>query len=343
MKPRILAIESSCDETAVAIYHNKIMAHVLHSQIERHRAYGGVVPELASRDHLAHIMPLVDAALQQAHCQLQDIDLFAYTQGPGLAGCLLVGATVAQGLAYAMHKPSIAIHHLEGHILSPLLTQVVEFPFLALLVSGGHTQLIAVEDVGKYTLLGDTLDDALGEAFDKTAKMLGFSYPGGAEVSAWAEKGQPVFAFPTPLMHQKNADFSFAGLKTAVLRCIENLRTSSKTPDEELSDTNKANICASFVYSITQVLHKKVLFALAQTGHTRVVVSGGVSANKQIRAALLNIKHAQIIFPSLEYCTDNAAMIAIAAHLRHQKSPMALSTSQHQQYPIHVKPRWSLY
>ena len=282
----ILGIESSCDETGVALYHTErgLLAHALHTQIALHSEYGGVVPELASRDHIRRALPLIREVATQANCTLQDIDAIAYTQGPGLSGALLVGASIACALAYALDVPAIGIHHLEGHLLSPLLsTPAPEFPFVALLVSGGHTQLMRVDGVGQYTLLGETLDDAAGEAFDKSAKLLGLDYPGGAILSALAQRGTPGrFKLPRPMLHSGDLDFSFSGLKTAVLTLVRQHEADGQHMDEQ----TRADIAHATQEAIVDVLVAKALAALKQTGLKQLVVAGGVGANQQLRAQL---------------------------------------------------------
>jgi N6-L-threonylcarbamoyladenine synthase len=279
----VLGVESSCDETGLALYDTErgLLAHALHSQVAMHEEYGGVVPELASRDHVKRAIPLLEKILSDSGLAISAIDAIAYTQGPGLAGALLVGASIANGLALALGKAVLGVHHLEGHLLSPMLSKnAPEFPFVALLVSGGHTQLMRVDDVGEYTLLGETLDDAAGEAFDKSAKLLGLGYPGGPAISRLAEHGDPsVYALPRPMLHSKNLDFSFSGLKTAVLTLVKN-------HPGELNDNDKANIARSFVDAIVDVLVAKCQTALKETKLKRLVIAGGVGANTQLRAAL---------------------------------------------------------
>ena len=311
----VLGVESSCDETGIALYDTErgLLAHALHSQIAMHEAYGGVVPELASRDHVRRAIPLLEQVLSDSGESTSSINAIAYTQGPGLAGALLVGASVANGLALALNKPVIGIHHLEGHLLSPLLAmQAPEFPFVALLVSGGHTQLMRVDNVGEYTLLGETLDDAAGEAFDKSAKLLGLGYPGGPAISRLAESGDPgLFELPRPMLHSKNLDFSFSGLKTAVLTLV-------KKQEGELTDTIRAAIARAFVDAIVEVLVAKCLAAIKQTGMKRLVIAGGVGANAQLRKALNEAavkKRFEVFYPDLALCTDNGAMIALAGAL----------------------------
>lgn len=334
----VLGVESSCDETSIALYDTErgLLAHALHSQVAMHEAYGGVVPELASRDHVRRAIPLLEQVLSDSGESVSSIDAVAYTQGPGLAGALLVGASVANGLALALNKPVIGIHHLEGHLLSPLLAaQAPEFPFVALLVSGGHTQLMRVDDVGEYTMLGETLDDAAGEAFDKSAKLLGLGYPGGPAISRLAESGDPsLFELPRPMLHSKNLDFSFSGLKTAVLTLV-------KKQEGELTETIRAAIARAFVEAIVEVLVAKCLAAIKQTGMKRLVIAGGVGANTQLRKALNEAavkKRFGVFYPDLALCTDNGAMIALAGALRIARYPQAA----HFDYGFNVKPRWPL-
>jgi N6-L-threonylcarbamoyladenine synthase len=338
----VLGIESSCDETGIALYDTNrgLLSHALHSQIAMHQEYGGVVPELASRDHVRRAIPLLREALDKAQIDKTAIDAIAYTQGPGLAGALLVGASVACGLGLALDKPIIGIHHLEGHLLSPLLaSQPPEFPFIALLVSGGHTQLMRVDGVGRYELLGETLDDAAGEAFDKSAKLLGLDYPGGPAISKLATEGDPaIHQFPRPMLHSKDLNFSFSGLKTAVL-------TAVKKYPEALNASDKANVARGFVDAIIDVLVAKCLTAMKQTGLKRLVIAGGVGANQQLRTALNAAanssnpkKRFQVYYPELEFCTDNGAMIAFAGAMRLKNSP-ELATKN---YSFNVRPRWPL-
>ena len=312
----VLGIESSCDETGVALYDTNagLRAHALYSQIAMHREYGGVVPELASRDHIRRVIPLLEEVLGKAGATRADIDAIAYTKGPGLAGALLVGASVANALAFALGKPLVGVHHLEGHLLSPLLeAERPEFPFLALLVSGGHTQLMRVDAVGQYTLLGETLDDAAGEAFDKTAKLLGLGYPGGPAVSRLAEFGNSgVFDLPRPMLHSGNFDFSFAGLKTAVLTQVRKLNLT----DSEACYQPRADLARAFVDAIVEVLVKKTLRAAREHGLKRIVVAGGVGANRQLRDGLNaegKKRGLRVYYPDLQFCTDNGAMIALPA------------------------------
>ena len=330
----VLGIESSCDETGVALYHTErgLLAHTLHSQIALHNEYGGVVPELASRDHVRYALPLVRKVLSMANCTLADIDTIAFTQGPGLSGALLVGASVACSLAYALDIPTIAVHHLEGHLLSPLLSDPApEFPFVALLVSGGHTQLMRVDGVGHYTLLGETLDDAAGEAFDKSAKLLGLDYPGGALLSKLAQRGVAGrFKVPRPMLHSGDLDFSFSGLKTAVLLAVQ-----QNAQDEQ----TKADIALAAQAAIVDVLVKKSLSALKQTELKQLVIAGGVGANQALRTQLNQSAQQndfKVFYPDLEFCTDNGAMIAFAGALRLKLQPAQ------KDYRFNVKPRWDL-
>lgn len=329
---RVLGIESSCDESGVAVYDTErgLLAHALFSQIDMHAEYGGVVPELASRDHIRRLVPLIREVLAQADLTLHDIDALAYTQGPGLAGALLVGTSIAHGLAYALNLPLIGVHHLEGHLLSPLLAEEKpEFPFVALLVSGGHTQLMKVSAVGDYTLLGETLDDAAGEAFDKTAKLLGLGYPGGPAVSKLAEQGDASrFKLPRPMLHSGDLDFSFSGLKTAVLTLVKS------QPDDMQT---KADIAAAFQAAICEVLSSKALAAMKQAGVRELVVAGGVGANKQLRDSLNQQaarKKLRVYYPPLAFCTDNGAMIAFAGAMHLQQARTSSSFT--------VRPRWPL-
>lgn len=333
----VLGIESSCDETGLALYDTEagLLSHALHSQIAMHRDYGGVVPELASRDHIRRVLPLLEQVLAEAGRTRRDINAIAFTQGPGLAGALLVGASVANALGFALNVPMVGVHHLEGHLLSPLLTrEPPPFPFVALLVSGGHTQLMDVRGIGDYTLLGETLDDAAGEAFDKTAKLLGLGYPGGPEVSRLAEFGTPgAFALPRPMLHSGNLDFSFAGLKTAVLTQTRKLANTC--------EQDRANLARAFVDAIVDVLAAKSMAALKQTGHKRLVVAGGVGANRQLRERLDQLgkqRKIEVYYPDLAFCTDNGAMIAFAGAMRLQAAP---ELARHE-YGYGVTPRWDL-
>jgi N6-L-threonylcarbamoyladenine synthase len=338
----VLGIESSCDETGVAIVRADgaglptLAAQALHSQVDMHQAYGGVVPELASRDHIRRVLPLTKQVLAAARTSLADIDVVAYTRGPGLAGALLVGAGVACSLAAALDRPVLGIHHLEGHLLSPFLSaDPPEFPFVALLVSGGHTQLMRVDDVGRYELLGETIDDAAGEAFDKTAKLMGLGYPGGPALARLAEFGDPsTFTLPRPLLHSGNLDFSFAGLKTAV-------RTQLMKLGSNVCEQDKAHLAASTQQAIVDVLVRKSLQALRDTGLARIVVAGGVGANSRLRDQLNSEcagRGVRVHYPELALCTDNGAMIALAAAMRLQRDP-SRATREH---AFNVMPRWPL-
>jgi len=329
---KILGVESSCDETGLAVYDTEVglLAHAIHSQIAMHAEYGGVVPELASRDHIRRVIPLTRGVMQQAGLTLGDLDAIAYTQGPGLAGALLVGASFANALAAALAIPSIGIHHLEGHLLSPLLANPrPEFPFVALLVSGGHTQLMRVDGVGCYELLGETVDDAAGEAFDKTAQLLGLGYPGGPALSKLADAGDAYrFKLPRPMLNSGDLDFSFSGLKTAVL-------TLSKKEDESA----RADIAAAFQVAVVEVLAAKCMAALKQTRLRRLVVAGGVGANRALRERLnaeAAQRHFEVFYPPLELCTDNGAMIAFAGALRLNAGHPAADGR------FGVRPRWAL-
>jgi N6-L-threonylcarbamoyladenine synthase len=337
----IIGFESSCDETGVALVSTEggLLAHALHSQIAMHEEYGGVVPELASRDHIRRVLPLTREVMDKAGLRLDDIDAVAYTAGPGLAGALLVGASVAQSLAWARDIPAIPIHHLEGHLLSPLMaTPRPPFPFLALLVSGGHTQIMRVDGVGAYQLLGETQDDAAGEAFDKSAKLMGLGYPGGPALSRLAQQGDASrYELPRPMLHSADLDFSFSGLKTAVLTRLRKLEK-----DGALSEVQRADLAASTEAAIVDVLAAKSIKALKQTGLKRLVVAGGVGANSRLRsklrAALLKLD-GEVFFPPLELCTDNGAMIAYAASERVKAGLVDLTDSSH---AFTVKPRWDL-
>ena len=339
---RVLGIESSCDETGVALVEweggatPRLLAHALHTQVAMHADYGGVVPELASRDHIRRVIPLAQQVLSQAGQNLSGVDAVAYTRGPGLAGALLVGAGVACALALALGKPVIGVHHLEGHLLSPFLSaDPPRFPFIALLVSGGHTQLMRVDGVGQYTLLGETIDDAAGEAFDKSAKLLGLGYPGGPALARLAETGNPkAFALPRPLLHSGDLDFSFAGLKTAVLTQVRKL--GDALPE------HRADLAASTEAAIVEVLARKALRALDQSGLDRLVVAGGGGANRHLRQTLnaaTASRGARIHYPELHLCTDNGAMIALAAALRWQRDGQAAAQAD---YNFEVRPRWPL-
>lgn len=331
----ILGLESSCDETGIALYDTEqgLLSHTLHSQVAMHADFGGVVPELASRDHIQHALPLIEQTLVNAAKSLDDIDGIAYTQGPGLAGALLVGTSIAQSLAFALQIPSVGVHHLEGHLLAPLLEEnAPDFPFIALLVSGGHSQLMRVDGIGQYTLLGDTLDDAAGEAFDKTAKLLGLGYPGGPALAKVAANGQARFTLPRPMLHSKDLSFSFSGLKTAVLT----LATKQKPIDSQ----TQADIAWEFQEAVTEILSKKAHAALKSSGLNSLIVSGGVGANSRLRERLNNMadKHQfNVSYPRLEFCTDNGAMIAFAGAMR-----LKAAQNTKQDYSFSVRPRWDL-
>ena len=335
---RILGIETSCDETGVAIYDEEkgLIANQLHTQIALHADYGGVVPELASRDHIRKLAPLLQAALQEANLTAKDIDGVAYTSGPGLVGALLVGSTVARSLAYAWNVPAIGVHHMEGHLLAPMLEEnPPHFPFVALLVSGGHTQLVRVDGVGRYELLGESIDDAAGEAFDKTAKLLGLDYPGGAALARLALKGTPNrFAFPRPMTDRPGLDFSFSGLKTFAANTLHQVMQE----EGELTEQSKADIAYAFQEAVVDTLAIKCKRALKQTGLKRLVIAGGVSANKQLRQTLAELMQqlgGEVFYPQPQFCTDNGAMIAYAGFLR-------LKQGQQQDLAIEVRPRWAM-
>ena len=335
---RILGIETSCDETGVAIYDEEkgLIANQLHTQIALHADYGGVVPELASRDHIRKLAPLLQAALQEAHLTAKDIDGIAYTSGPGLVGALLVGSTVARSLAYAWNIPAIGVHHMEGHLLAPMLEEnPPHFPFVALLVSGGHTQLVRVDGVGRYELLGESIDDAAGEAFDKTAKLLGLDYPGGAALARLALKGTPNrFAFPRPMTDRPGLDFSFSGLKTFAANTLHQVMKE----EGELTEQSKADIAYAFQEAVVDTLAIKCKRALKQTGLKRLVIAGGVSANKQLRQTLAELMQqlgGEVFYPQPQFCTDNGAMIAYAGFLR-------LKQGLQQDLAIEVRPRWAM-
>ncbi|GMR16007.1 MAG: tRNA (adenosine(37)-N6)-threonylcarbamoyltransferase complex transferase subunit TsaD [Gammaproteobacteria bacterium] len=329
----ILGIETSCDETGIALFDSKkgLLADALYSQIAVHAEYGGVVPELASRDHIRKTLPLVKQVFAEAGITAKDLDGVAYTAGPGLAGALLVGAGIARSLAYGWDIPAVAVHHMEGHLLAPMLEEnPPEFPFVALLVSGGHTMLVNVEGIGQYQLLGDSLDDAAGEAFDKTAKMLGLAYPGGPAVAKLAEKGEVgKYKFPRPMCDRPGLDFSFSGLKTFTLNTLHKSDKSEQT---------KADIACAFETAVVETLMIKCRRALQQTNSTRLVIAGGVSANTRLRQRLEEMvkkEKAKVYYPRLEFCTDNGAMIAFAGCQR-------LVAGQHENLEFSAKPRWDL-
>lgn len=335
---KILGIETSCDETGVAIFDEEkgLIANQLYSQIEMHADYGGVVPELASRDHIRKTLPLIDAALKEANLTAKDIDGIAYTAGPGLVGALLVGATIARSLAYAWQVPALGVHHMEGHLLAPMLEDnPPPFPFVALLISGGHTQLVKVDGVGQYELLGESIDDAAGEAFDKTGKLLGLDYPAGVAVSKLAEQGTPNrFIFPRPMTDRLGLDFSFSGLKTFAANTINaNLNAEGK-----LDEQTRCDIAHAFQQAVVDTIIIKCKRALQQTGYKRLVMAGGVSANKQLRADLAemmkNLK-GEVFYPRPQFCTDNGAMIAYTGFLR-------LKHGEYTDLSVSVKPRWAM-
>lgn len=328
---RVLGIESSCDETGVALYDTDkgLLSHALFSQIEIHAEYGGVVPELASRDHIRKTLPLIEEVLAQAKLSRDEIDAVAYTAGPGLAGALLVGAAIGRSIAWALDKPALAVNHMEGHLLSPLLEDPAPaFPFVSLLVSGGHTLLVDVKAVGEYEVLGESVDDAVGEAFDKTAKLLGMPYPGGPYLAAKAEQGTPDrYAFPRPMTNRPGLDFSFSGLKTFAM---------NTWLDSEQSEQDKADIALAFQTAVVDTLAIKCKRALKHTGHSRLVVAGGVSANKALREKLDAMPGVEVYYPRQQFCSDNGAMIAFAGAVRQQALSM-------QERPVFsVRPRWPL-
>lgn len=328
----VLGIETSCDETGVAVYHDQkgLITHLLYSQVEMHGDYGGVVPELASRDHIRKLVPMIQQSLRESRLKSEDINGIAYTAGPGLMGALLVGAATARSLAWAWQIPAVAVHHMEGHLLAPMLEkEPPDFPFVALLVSGGHTLLVRVQGIGRYEVLGESLDDAAGEAFDKTAKLLGLGYPGGPRLAALAEEGRAKIQFPRPMTDRPGLDFSFSGLKTHALNAFH---ASTK------SGQDKADIAAAFQEAVADTLAIKCRRALQQAGLNRLVVAGGVSANRAIRSALTVMaekENARIYFPRTEFCTDNGAMIAYAGCQR-------LLAGQCQELDILARPRWPM-
>lgn len=335
---RILGIETSCDETGIAIYDDArgLVANQLYSQIALHADYGGVVPELASRDHIRKTLPLIQAALDEANLRADQIDGIAYTAGPGLVGALLVGSTIARSLAYAWNVPALGVHHMEGHLLAPMLEEnPPDFPFIALLVSGGHTQLVDVKGVGEYQLLGESIDDAAGEAFDKTAKLLGLDYPGGAALAKLAEQGNPNrFVFPRPMTDRPGLDFSFSGLKTFAANTI----AANRESDGQVSQQTRCDIAHAFQQAVIDTLQIKCRRALQQTGYKRLVIAGGVSANKQLRAdlaALMAQIGGEVFYPRPQFCTDNGAMIAYAGFLR-------LKHGERTELSVQVKPRWPM-
>lgn len=331
---RILGIETSCDETGIAIYDSDrgLLADLLYSQVDLHAEYGGVVPELASRDHIRKTLPMIEQALQESGSSPQDIDAIAYTAGPGLIGALMVGASVAKALAVAWEVPSLGIHHMEGHLLAPMLgAEKPDYPFLALLVSGGHTQLMSCEGLGRYTLLGESLDDAAGEAFDKVSKMLGLGYPGGPEIARLAASGDPKrFRFPRPMTDRPGFDFSFSGIKTYTMNLLRDLG--------EATEQDKADIAAGFQLAIVDTIRIKCRRAFDETGLEAMVIAGGVSANLELRAALETLTTqlgCRVYYPELKLCTDNGAMIAYAGYER-------LRDGMTEGLEIKVRPRWPM-
>ncbi|MCG5496873.1 tRNA (adenosine(37)-N6)-threonylcarbamoyltransferase complex transferase subunit TsaD [Ectothiorhodospira variabilis] len=329
----VLGIETSCDETGVALFHTRrgLLAHALHSQVAMHAEYGGVVPELASRDHVQRVLPLLRQVMDQAGVSASQVDGVAYTAGPGLLGALLVGASVGRSLAWAWGVPAVGVHHMEGHLLAPLLEEPApEFPFVALLVSGGHTLLVDVQGVGRYRILGESLDDAAGEAFDKTAKLLGLGYPGGPALARLAQQGDPGrFRFPRPMTDRPGLDFSFSGLKTHALTTLR---------DTPVDDTLAADVARAFEDAVVDTLMIKCRRALRETGAGRLVVAGGVGANRRLRAALAQMAEAEggaVFYPRIEFCTDNGAMIALAGALR-----LAAGASAGPE--IEARARWSI-
>jgi len=334
---RVLGIETSCDETGVAVYDSErgLLADVLYSQIELHQQYGGVVPELASRDHIRKSLPLIRQVLAEAATTPEQIDGVAFTAGPGLIGALMVGACIGRSLAYAWNVPALGVHHMEAHLLAPMLEQnPPQLPFIALLVSGGHTQLVRVDGVGRYTLLGESLDDAAGEAFDKCAKMLGLPYPGGPHLAQLATQGQSRFPYPRPMLNRPGLDFSFSGLKTAVSLSIRDQRDANG----DLAETIRADIAASFQRAVVETLSTKSLRALRETGLKTLVLAGGVSANTELRALLeseLATIGAKVFYARPRFCTDNGAMIAYAGCQR-------LLAGEHEDLPLRVRARWPL-
>ena len=329
----VLGIESSCDETGIAIYDSEkgLLAHTLHSQVALHAEYGGVVPELASRDHVRYLIPLLDKCFEQADIKKTDIDGVAYTSGPGLMGALMVGASAGRSLAYSLGVPAVAVHHMEGHLLAPMLEDnAPEFPFVALLVSGGHTLLARVDGVGQYKILGESLDDAAGEAFDKTAKMLGLGYPGGPILAKLAEQGrQGIYKFPRPMTDRPGLEFSFSGLKTFALNTMQK---------SDGSEQSKADISLAFEEAVVDTLLIKSRRALRETGINRLVIAGGVGANQRLRrelAAMAKKEGGELFYPRVEFCTDNGAMIAYAGCLR-------LVAGQTEELKINVRARWPM-
>ncbi|MGM0632055.1 MAG: tRNA (adenosine(37)-N6)-threonylcarbamoyltransferase complex transferase subunit TsaD [Pseudomonadota bacterium] len=336
---RVLGIETSCDETGIALYDSErgLLADALYSQVDLHAVYGGVIPELASRDHVRRALPMIEQVMAEAGVQAADIDGIAYTAGPGLVGALLVGAMLGRSLAYGWGVPAIGVHHMEGHLLAPMLEpDPPSFPFVALLVSGGHTQLVAVEGIGRYRLLGESLDDAAGEAFDKVAKMLGLAYPGGPRVAELATRGEPGrFVFPRPMTNRPGLDFSFSGLKTFVRNTLEE---QVEVGGGEVSEQTRADIALAFEEAVAQTLAIKCRRALQQTGMKGLVIAGGVSANLRLReqlGAMTEKERARLYYAQLRFCTDNGAMIAYAGCRR-------LMGGLSSDLAVDVRPRWSL-
>ncbi|MCY7296065.1 tRNA (adenosine(37)-N6)-threonylcarbamoyltransferase complex transferase subunit TsaD [Alteromonas sp. a30] len=334
---RVLGIETSCDETGVAVYDTEqgLLSHALYSQVKLHADYGGVVPELASRDHIRKLVPLVQKALMESNSTQADIDGVAYTRGPGLVGALLVGSSFARSLAYGWKVPMVGVHHMEGHLLAPMLDEPApEFPFVALLVSGGHSMLVRVDGIGEYQTLGETLDDAAGEGFDKTAKLLGLDYPGGPVLAKMADDGTAGrFTFPRPMTDRPGLDFSFSGLKTFAANTIKDIQKQG-----ELSPQDKADVALAFQTAVVQTLAIKCKRALTETGLKRLVIAGGVGANKSLRESLQTMMKklgGQVYYPRLEFCTDNGAMIAYAGAKRLEAGQLGDMSEQ-------VSPRWSL-
>ncbi|WP_334048488.1 tRNA (adenosine(37)-N6)-threonylcarbamoyltransferase complex transferase subunit TsaD [Alteromonas gracilis] len=340
---RILGIETSCDETGIAVYDDEkgLLSHELYSQVKLHADYGGVVPELASRDHVRKIIPLIEKAMEDANTKPSEIDGVAFTQGPGLVGALLVGSSVGRSLAYAWNVPAVGVHHMEGHLLAPMLEDdAPAFPFVALLVSGGHSMLVKVEGIGQYEVLGESIDDAAGEAFDKTAKLLGLDYPGGPLLAKLAEKGEAGhYKFPRPMTDRPGLDFSFSGLKTFAANTIRDADLTGNTDlTAEQVEQTKENIAYAFQEAVVDTLIIKCKRALKQTGMKRLVIAGGVSANTMLRAemkALMQDLKGEVFYPSLAYCTDNGAMIAYAGMQRLKAGETLALSSQ-------AKPRWPL-
>ena len=334
---QVLGIETSCDETGIAIYDSEagLIAHSLYSQVKLHEEYGGVVPELASRDHVRRVLPLIRQTVAEAKTELKSLDAIAYTAGPGLMGALLVGTATGRSLAYSLSIPAVGVHHMEAHLLAPMLEEdVPDYPFLALLVSGGHTLIVNVDGPGEYEILGESVDDAAGEAFDKTAKLLGLSYPGGPVLSALAEKGDSKrFHFPRPMTDRPGLDFSFSGLKTFAMNTAK-----KELNDDSGDDQTRADIARAFVDAVVDTFVIKCRRAIKETGLKRLIVAGGVSANTQLRAGLIELMDGvkgKAYFPRAEFCTDNGAMIAYAGYLR-------IKAGQTESLNFQAKPRWPL-